>query len=118
MSIKFTVHERVHTRDKDAPRKFYPLAEISTLNNVGVLAALALLVRVIKEQLAKGNIICVGDFSAVIISLNGTGSIKKEDVMGSNCSYAQLRFMPGKVFSNMLPAFINEKVSVSLPFKI
>lgn len=127
MSIKFVVHERVNPRDKDAPRKFYPVAKssgnmnlkrisnriasMSTVNSGDVLAVLDLLVQVMKEELANGNIISLGEFGSFMISLNGTGGAKKEDVSSTSVNYANLRFRPGEDLNNMLLTLKYEKLS-------
>lgn len=127
MSVKFSVHERVNPRDKDAQRKFYPVAKssgnmnlkqishriaaMSTVNSGDVLAVLDLLVQVMQEELANGNIIHLGEFGSFIISLNGTGEVKREDVTASNVDSANLRFRPGQDLHNMLLTLKYEKVS-------
>lgn len=127
MSIKFSVHERINPRDKNAPRKFYPIAKssgnmnlkrmsnriasMSTVNSADVLAVLDLLVQVMREELAMGNIINLGEFGSFLVGLSGTGSDRPEDVNAANVLQARLRFRPGPDLTNMLLTLKYEKES-------
>lgn len=128
MSVKFTVQERVDPRDKNAPRKFYPvikssgdfnlkristrIAAMSTVNSADVLAVLDLLVQVMREEVADGNIIKLGEFGSFHLTLNGKGEEKAEDVTAANVLQANMRFRPGQELSNMLLTLRYEKDSL------
>lgn len=135
MSVKFSVHERMNPRDKSALKLFYPIAKssgsinlkqignriaaMSTVNQADVLAVLDLLVQVMREELAEGNIVKLSDFGSFSITINGTGSAKAEEVTASNIKNANLRFRPGPDLSNMLLTlkFEKEKASTGEPPK-
>jgi predicted histone-like DNA-binding protein len=78
MSVKYNVVQRANPANREAPGKFYPsifsngristrevaemAAERSTLSTMDMMAAIESFLAIIPQQLAKGNIIELGDF--------------------------------------------------------
>ncbi|PRD49381.1 HU family DNA-binding protein [Sphingobacterium haloxyli] len=122
MAIKFNVHEIGSNIDPTAPKKFYlrPIssgektlddlaANIShscSLTESDVYAVLQSLVREIPRAIADGYIVRLGNLGSFRMSVNSTGSAKKEDVSELNVQKRRLIFHPSKRLKKEL-----EKVS-------
>lgn len=131
MSIKFVVRERVNPRDVTAPKKFYPIAKsageidlrriaqriasMCTVNRADVLAVLDALIQVMKEEVADGNIIHLGDFGTFIVSIGGTGDAKAENITAANVQWCSLNFRPGWELNDMLETMKYEKMANDTP---
>ena len=96
MTVKFNIVERGNPTDREAPKKFYPsiqasgrittreLAEsasqMSTLTTTDMMAALESLLTIIPEELAKGNIVELGDFGTFWLRATSDGAATADDV--------------------------------------
>jgi predicted histone-like DNA-binding protein len=104
MPVKFNIVERGNPGNLQAPKKFYPsiqssgrvttrevaemAAQRSTLSTMDMMAAIESFMAIVPEQLAKGNIVELGEF--------GNFWVRIEAV--------KPRFNPGKLFKKALDA--------------
>jgi HU domain fused to wHTH, Ig, or Glycine-rich motif len=72
MAVKFNIVERANPLDREAPKKFYPSIQFSG--------------RVIPEELAKGNIVELGDFGSFWLRASSEGAETAEEVRSSQIS--------------------------------
>lgn len=133
MSIKFNVVERGNPSNREAPKKFYPsiqssgrvttreLAEMaaqrSTLSKMDMMAAIESFLEIIPEQLAKGNIVELGEFGSFWLRSTSEGAETPEEVRASQITSILPRFNPGKVFKHVLDGieFVKGIVTTSTP---
>ena len=118
MSVKYNVVQRVNPRDVEGPRKFYPAivstskltqpevskeaALISSMSAGDTSNALDSILTVIKKELAKGNIIDLGEFGSFWLKTESKGSETEEAVNASNIVRVSVQFRPGKELKEML----------------
>lgn len=118
MSVKFNVVERGNPSNQEAPKKFYPsilssgrvttreLAEIaareSTISPADMMGAIEIILSVIPRELAKGNIVELGDFGNFWLKTTSEGVENEEDARASQILTVLPRFIPGKLFKNVL----------------
>ena len=118
MSVKFNIVERGNPSNPEAPKKFYPsiqsssrltlreLAEQasdrSTLTAADIMAALESFLAIVPKDLAKGNIVELGDFGSFWLKTNTEGAATAEEVRSDQISTVLPRFNPGKQFKRTL----------------
>ena len=125
MPVKFNVIEKSNPIDREAPRKFYPsitssgristrqlaerAAQMSTLTTTDMVAAIESLLTIIPDELAKGNIVELGDFGSFWLRTTSEGAVSAEEVRASHISGVLPRFNPGKEFKRALDAITFNK---------
>ena len=118
MSTKYNVVVRGNPADPEAPQKYYAsikssgrvtlrelsrqIAEISTVSTVDTMAVLEGLLTIIPRQISNGNIVELGDFGTLWMSIRSDGSDKLEEVKAHNIKRVTARFNPGKEFKQVL----------------
>jgi predicted histone-like DNA-binding protein len=118
MPVKYHVVERRNPVDPDAPKKYYPsvqstgrmtlrelsqdITDISTVGRTDVLAVLDAMLYVIPKELAKGNIVDLGDFGSFWLRTNSEGQESPEDVRSNHITNTLPRFTPGPEFKEAL----------------
>lgn len=118
MSVKFNIVERGNPSNPTAPKKFYPsiqssgrltlreLAEQasdrSTLTVADITAAVESFLAIVPKELAKGNIVELGDFGSFWLKTTAEGADTLEEVRADQISTVLPRFNPGKQFKRML----------------
>ena len=118
MTIKFNIVERGKPGDSEAPKKYYPsiqstgrvsmrqLAErasrMSTLSTPDVIAAIEILLAIIPDELAQGNIVELGDFGNFWLRSSAEGIEDPAKVRGDQITTLIPRFNPGKRFKRAL----------------
>ena len=126
MSIKFNVVERGNPTNPQAPKKFYPsiqssgrmtvreLAEqasqMSTLTTMDMMAAIESFLTIVPRELAKGNIVELGDFGNFWLRTNTEGIETASDVRGNQILSILPRFNAGKEFKRLLDSAEFEKI--------
>src|SRR5689334_4037318 len=118
MTVKFNIVERGRPGHSEAPKKYYPsiqstgrvslrdLAErasdISTFSTPDMIAAIEILLAIIPDELAHGNIVELGDFGNFWLrsSAEGVEDIAKVD--GDQITTLLPRFNPGRRFKQVL----------------
>ena len=118
MTVKFNIVERGNPSNREAPKKFYPsilssgrvttreLAEMaaqrSTLSTMDMMAAIESFLAIIPEQLAKGNIVELGEFGNFWLKTTSEGAETAEEVRANQITSILPRFNPGKHFKHSL----------------
>lgn len=118
MSVKFNIVERGNPSNREAPKKFYPsilssgrvttreLAEMaaqrSTMSSIDMMAAIESFLAIIPEQLAKGNIVELGEFGNFWLKTTSEGAETAEEVRANQITSILPRFIPGKQFKHTL----------------
>jgi len=118
MSVRFNIVERGNPGDREAARKYYPsiqssgrvstrelaemAAERSTLSTMDMMAAIEGFLAIVPQQLAKGNIVELGDFGSFWLRTVSDGAESANEVNPSQISSILPRFNPGKKFKQML----------------
>jgi predicted histone-like DNA-binding protein len=118
MSVKFNIVERGNPGNREAAKKFYPsiqssgrvttrelaemAAERSTLSTMDMMAAIEGFLAIVPQQLAKGNIVELGDFGTFWLRTVSDGAETAEEVSPNQISTILPRFNPGKKFKQML----------------
>ena len=118
MTVKFNVVERGRPGHSEAPKKYYPsiqstgrvslreLAErasdMSTLSTPDVMAAIEILLAIIPDELAHGNIVELGDFGNFWLRSSAEGVEDIAKVHGDLITTLLPRFNPGKRFKRTL----------------
>ena len=120
MSVKFNIVERGNPSNLQAPKKFYPsiqssgrvttrevaemAAQRSTLSTMDMMAAIESFLAIIPEQLAKGNIVELGEFGNFWVRTEADGAATENDVRAEQITAVRPRFNPGKLFKKALDA--------------
>jgi predicted histone-like DNA-binding protein len=131
MSVKYNIVERGKPGDLEAPKKYYPsiqssgrvstreLAEMaaqrSTLSSMDMMAAIESFLAIIPEQLAKGNIVELGEFGTFWLRTTSEGAETPEEVRATQITSILPRFNPGKVFKHVLDGIEFVKGIVTTP---
>ncbi len=118
MSVKFNVVERGKPGDIETPKKFYPsiqstgrvttrelaeqAAKISTFSTVDMMAAIESFLSIIPGELAKGNIVELGEFGSFWLKTTSEGAATAEEVQAAQITTVLPRFNPGKLFKQVL----------------
>jgi len=126
MTVKFNVVERGQPGNSAAPKKYYPsiqstgrvtqreiaemIAQISTISNADTMAMLEAFLTVVPRELAKGNIVELGDFGNFWLRNSSEGAETPEDVRAAQITKILPRFNPGKEFKKALNDITFEKV--------
>ena len=125
MSVKFNIVERGNPANPGAPKKFYPsiqssgrvstreLAEMasqmSTLSSVDMVAAIESFLAIIPRELAKGNIVELGDFGSFWLRSTADGTDTAEAVRADQITNVMPRFNPGREFKRIIDAITFNK---------
>ena len=125
MSVKFNIVERGNPANPGAPKKFYPsiqssgrvstreLAEMasqmSTLSSVDMVAAIESFLAIVPRELAKGNIVELGDFGSFWLRSTADGAETAETVRADQITNVMPRFNPGREFKRVIDAITFNK---------
>ncbi len=118
MSVKYNVVERRNPAKPEAPKKFYPsiqstgrmtlrelaneASQMSTLTSVDMMAAIESFLTIVPRELAKGNIVELGDFGSFWLRTETEGTEAQDDVHAGQITGILPRFNPGKEFKRAL----------------
>ena len=118
MTVKFNIVERGNPSDREAPKKYYPsiqssgrvttrelaemAAERSTLSTMDMMAAIEGFLAIIPQQLAKGNIVELGDFGSYWLKTTSEGAASVDEVRANQIVSILPRFNPGRKFKDVL----------------
>lgn len=125
MNVKYNVVERANPSNRQAPKKFYPsivssgrmtsrelaaeAANVSTLSSADLAAALEIFLAIIPKELAKGNIVELGDFGSFWLKSTSDGSDSADAVRATQIGSVLPRLNPGKEFKKVLDSIQFEK---------
>lgn len=120
MTVKFNIVERGRPGHSESPKKYYPsiqstgrvsmrqLAErasaMSTFSTPDMIAAIEILLAIIPDELAQGNIVELGDFGNFWLRSSAEGVEEVAKVGGDQITSLLPRFNPGKRFKHALAA--------------
>ena len=120
MTVKYNIVERANPTNRAAPKKFYAsirssgrvttrelaerAAQMSTLTTVDVMAAIESFLAIVSAELAKGNIVELGDFGSLWLRMSSEGAETAEEVRADRIGSVMPRFNPGKEFKRVLDA--------------
>lgn len=129
MSVKFNVVERGNPANPEAPKKFYPsiqstgrmtlrqpaeqASQMSTLTTMDMMAAIESFLTIVPRELAKGNIVDLGDFGNFWLKSTAEGAVAAEEVRSTQITSLMPRFIPGKEFKRTLDTTQFEKLPSS-----
>ena len=118
MSVKYNIVERGKPTNREAPKKFYAsiqssgrlslrqlaaiAADRSTLTEADFIAAVESFLAIIPRELAKGNIVELGDFGTFWLRTTSEGAETSEGVRADQITGVLPRFNPGKEFKQVL----------------
>lgn len=118
MTVKFNIVARGRPGHSEEPKKYYPsiqstgrvsirqLAErasdMSTLSTSDMMAAIEILLAIIPDELAHGNIVELGDFGNFWLRSSAEGVEDPARVRGDQITTLLPRFNPGKRFRQAL----------------
>lgn len=125
MTVKFNVIQRGNPSDPQAPKKFYPsivssgrvslrqlaqdIAQISTVSSTDTMAVLEALLTTIPKEMAKGNIVELGDFGRFWLKNRAEGSDIADEARANQIRSLVPQFKPGKEFKKVLNEIEFEK---------
>ena len=125
MSVKFNVVERGKPGSPETPKKYYPsivasgkvsqrevakrASEVSTVSIADTAAVVENFLQIIAQELAKGNIVQLGEFGSFWLRTETEGAEDEDDVRASQIKNVLVRFTPGKEFQQVLDAIVFEK---------
>jgi predicted histone-like DNA-binding protein len=120
MSVRFNIVERANPSNREAPKKFYAsvqssgrvttrelaerTAQMSTLTTVDMMAAIESFLAIVPAELAKGNIVELGEFGSFWLRVTSEGAETADEVRGDQIGSVLPRFNPGKEFKRVLDA--------------
>jgi predicted histone-like DNA-binding protein len=125
MSVKFNVVERGKPGSPETPKKYYPsiiasgkvnqrevakhAAEMSTVSIGDTSAVVENFLAIIGQELARGNIVQLGEFGSFWLRTETEGAVTAEEVRASQITNVLVRFTPGKEFQELLDKIVFEK---------
>ena len=125
MTVKYNVVERGNPSKPADPKKYYPsivssgrltlrqlageISKISTVSSADTMAVLEALLSTIPTELAKGNVVELGDFGNFWLKANSEGADTAGVVRASQITTLTARFNPGNEFKKVLATIENEK---------
>ena len=125
MSVKFNVVERGKPGSPETPKKYYPsivasgkvsqrevakrASEVSTVSIADTAAVVENFLQIIAQELAKGNIVQLGEFGSFWLRTETEGADTENDVRANQIKNVLVRFTPGKEFQQVLDAIVFEK---------
>ncbi len=125
MAVKFNVVARGKPGDKVTPKKFYPsvvatgkvdqhdvakmAADVSTVSPADTAAVIENFLSIITNEIARGNIVQLGDFGSFWLRIASEGEATEAGVRRENIANVLPRFTPGKRFQQALDAIEFEK---------
>jgi predicted histone-like DNA-binding protein len=126
MSVHFNVVERGKPGSPETPKKFYPsivssgkvsqrdvakrAAEMSTVSAADTAAVVENFLTIIAQELAKGNIVQLGEFGSFWLRTETEGADTAEEVRANQITNVLVKFTPGKEFQQVLDTITFEKV--------
>src|SRR5215207_5203870 len=114
MPVKYNIVGRRNPSNRQAPKKFYPsirssgrvttremaemAADRSTLTTADMMAAIETFLAIVPQQLAKGNIVELGEFGSFWLKSTSDGADIADDVNATQITSILPRFIAGKTF--------------------
>lgn len=125
MSVKYVVTGKINPSKPTEPKKFYAqvkssgettlrelakmISQTSTVSTADVMAVLEGFIEIMPQEIARGQIVRLGDFGSFSLSIQSEGSEKEEQVNANSIKSNKLNFRPGKVVKDALKQIQYEK---------
>jgi len=125
MSMKYRLVQRVNPTKPADPRKYYAnvvtrgeislrdlakeVAQVSTVSIADVTAVVESLLQMIPKHLAQGEIVRLGEFGSMSVTLSSEGAPAPEAFHVSQIKGVNLNFRPGKEINQVLAQVTFEK---------
>ena len=87
------------------------IEKMCTVNGADIRAVLYAMVDVMKDELANGQIVRLGELGSLRVNISSEGKDKEEDVKASTIRSARVIFSPGKDLKDMLLTLTYEKIA-------
>jgi predicted histone-like DNA-binding protein len=87
------------------------IEKMCTVNGADIRAVLYAMVDVMKDELANGQIVRLGELGSLRVNISSEGKDKEEDVKASTIRSARVVFSPGKDLKDMLQTLTYEKIA-------
>lgn len=113
MSVKFSIAKMKNPQKPEEAAKFFAkaqaretvdinkiadeLAYATSLTDGDILNVIRGLIRKVKEHMADGDIVSLGEFGTFQIQLSSNGAVKEEDFIAANITKARIQFRPGEL---------------------
>ena len=128
MAVKYNIVERPNPGNRQAPKKYNPsiqssgrvskremaemAADRSTLTTADMIAAIESFLAIVPQQLAKGNIVELGEFGSFWLKSSSEGADLPGNVSSTQITSLLPRFNPGKKFRSVLKSVKYSKGAV------
>lgn len=125
MPVKYVVTAKGNPAKPTNPKKFYAqvksvgetslrelakkISQTSTVSSADVMAVLEGFIEIMPQEIAKGQIVRLGDFGSFSLSIKSEGADKEEQVNANSIKSNKLNFRPGKVVKDALNQIQYEK---------
>jgi predicted histone-like DNA-binding protein len=116
--VKYNLVERGNPAKPDEPKKFYAsikasgrvttrelvetASEMCSLTSSDLMGAIEIILSIIPKELAKGNIVELGDFGTFWLRISSDGAETAEDFQPDQIKSVLPRFNPGTQFKWLL----------------
>ena len=87
------------------------IEKISTVSEADIRAVLYALVDVMKDALADGQIVRIGELGSLRVSFSSEGKATEKEVTAASIKQAKVIFTPGKDIKDTLATLTYEKIS-------
>ena len=87
------------------------IEKISTVSGADIRAVLYALVDVMKDVLADGQIVRIGELGSLRVSFSSEGKATEKEVTAASIKQAKVIFTPGKDIKDTLTTLTYEKIS-------
>lgn len=87
------------------------IEKISTVSGADIRAVLYALVDVMKDALADGQIVRIGELGSLRVSFSSEGKATEKEVTAASIKQAKVIFTPGKDIKDTLATLTYEKIS-------
>jgi len=126
MSLKYSLAEMKNPLNENEPAKFYAKSQIrdkvnlnriaeeisyaTTLTDGDVLNVLRALIHKVKEHLADGDLVDLGELGKFQYQISSTGALKRESFTPANIRKVKIQFRPGSMLKPQLGNLSFERV--------
>lgn len=132
MSVKYSIAARKNPRNPEAPKKYYAQAQADGTLEFGtmcdtiadrgtcikgdVMAALDGVIHTMKQALAEGQIVRLGELGSFQIVLGSYPAVSAKDFISTLIRKQKILFRPGKALTDLLKTLSYKQVN-ALPVK-
>lgn len=112
MAVSYYLVKKANPKDKEQPKKFYAMAEVSgdystdklcaeiekmsSLTEGDVMAAVSAMLHCVGKALQEGKSVSLGDLGRMRVSVSSEGTLTEDEFTASKIKKARVIFVPGK----------------------